>query len=294
MTPSTVLILAAVQVGPALPGDPNAVPTLPSQPPRTAAPAAPGRGDAPATGAEISSRLERCLSVIATNPAEALSAASSWQAETGGAARAQAGHCAGLALVQLGRFAEAKAAFAAAQNDAVGEDPAYAARLGGLAGNAALLGGDGAEAVTPLDAARTEALKAGEQELALGLQLDAAAARAQLGQLTEAQASMSAAREVWPQNAEVWLLSAMLSRGVGDLAGAQALIERAAQLAPRAPQVALEAGIIAALDGRIDAARQSWQSVLTVAPGTPMARTAQSYLAQLDGAAAPAPEPASR
>ena len=285
---TTLLTLAAAQVGPALPGDPNALPTLPPQPPRAAV-------DAPSAEAPtLSSRLERCLSVIGSNPAEALAASDKWLAEVSGAAQAEAGHCRGLALVQLGRFGEAQAAFTAAQASADAEEPAYAARLGGLAGNAALLGGDAATALPLLDAARAEALKAGEQELALGLQLDAAAARARAGQVTEALASMAAARETWPRNAEVWLLSAMLSRGTGDLAGAQAQVERAAELAPREPRVALEAGIIAALSGRADAARQSWQSVLAVAPDTLAAQAARGYLAQLDGQATTAGEPDSR
>ena len=285
---TTLLTLAAMQVGPALPGDPMATPTLPPQPNR------PAVGDPAAEPPALSSRLERCLSVIGSNPAEALAASETWLAEVSGAAEAEAGHCQGLALVQLGRFAEAQAAFTTARAEAAGEDTAYAARLGGLAGNAALLGGDAAAALPLLDAARAEALKAGEQELALGLQLDAAAARAQAGEVAEAVASMAAARETWPQNTEVWLLSAMLSRGTGDLAAAQQQVERAAQLAPREPRVALEAGIVAALSGRTDAAQASWQSVLAVAPGSPAAATARSYLAQLGADAATVREPDSR
>lgn len=285
---TTLVALAAAQVGPALPGDPNAVPVMPPQPARTAA--SQPTADAPA----LSSRLERCLSVIGSNPDEALKAADKWLAEVNGAAKAEAGHCLGLALVQLGRFAAAQAAFTSAQAEAAGEEPAYAARLGGLAGNAALLGGDAAGAVPLLDAARAQALKAGEQELALGLQLDAAAAKAQAGQVAAALASMAAARDTWPSDAEVWRLSAMLSRGAGDLVAAQAQIERAADLAPRSPQVALEAGIIAALSGRTEAARQSWQSVLTVAPDLPAAQAARSYLAQLGESASPIEEPDSR
>lgn len=270
---TATILAAAAQVGPALPGDPNAVVTLPPQPPRASAEAG---NEAPA----LSSRLERCLSVVATNPADALTASEAWAREVSGLARAEAGHCQGLALVQLGRFDEAQAAFVSAR-DGAGEEPAYAARLGGLAGNAALLAGDAAGAVALLDGARAEALKVGEQELALGLQLDAAAARVQAGQVAEAQASLRAARETWPANAQVWLMSATLSRGAGNLAEAQALIERAAELAPREPRVALEAGIIAALGGRTQAAEASWRSVLAVAPGSPAAEAARGYLAQL-------------
>lgn len=282
------LLMQAGTIGPSLPGDPTAVPTLPPQPTR-AAPAATQTAPAPLSG-----RLERCLSVVATQPAEALSAGDTWLRQASGEDRAEAGHCRGMALVQLSRHGEAKAAFLAARA-AVGQaDPAYAARLDGLAGHASLLGGDAAGALPLLDAARAGALAAGEGELALSLQLDAAAARAGLGQVAEARASLAAAGEAHPDNAEVALMSATLARQANDLAGAQAHIERAAALAPREPQVALEAGVIAVLAGRTEAAAQSWRSVLAVAPDSPTAATVRGYLQQIGAAPAPAAEPASR
>jgi Flp pilus assembly protein TadD len=159
--------------------------------------------------------------------------------------------------------------------------------LGALAGNAALLGNDAARALPLLDAARAGALTAGEQELALSVQLDAVAARASLGQVAEAEQSLAAARQTHPQNAEIWLMSAALARQSGDLAAAQKHIEQAATLAPREPQVALEAGVIAALAGRNEAAAQSWRSVLALAPTSPAAAAARDYLTQIGAAAAP-------
>lgn len=278
------LLMQAGTIGPALPGDPAAIPSLPPQPPRSA-PASPA---APAS-TPLSTRLERCLSVIATEPAQALSAGDTWLRQAKGEDRAEAGHCRGMALIQLGRHREATDTFVAAQSAVARDDAPYAARLGALAGNAALLGGDAARALPLLDAARAGALAAGEQDLALSVQLDAVAAWASLGQFTEAESSLAAARQTYPQNADIWLMSAALSRQAGDLAAAQKHIEQAATLAPREPQVALEAGVIAALAGRTDAAAQSWRSVLALAPASPAALAARGYLAQIGAAAAPAP-----
>jgi tetratricopeptide (TPR) repeat protein len=279
------LVMQAGTIGPALPGDPTTVPTLPPQPPRSA-PAASPAAPAPAAAA-LSSRLERCLSVVTTDPVQALSAGDTWLRQAKGLERAEAGHCRGMALIQLGRQREAVEAFVAAQTAVAKEDAPYAARLGALAGNAALLGNDGARALPLLDAARAGALAAGEQELALSVQLDAVAARASLGQVAEAEQSLAAARQTHPQNAEIWLMSAALARQSGDLAAAQKHIEQAATLAPREPQVALEAGVIAALAGRNEAAAQSWRSVLALAPTSPAAAAARDYLTQIGAAAAP-------
>lgn len=279
-----MLLMQAGTIGPALPGDPTAIPTLPPQPPRSAS-ASPTVAPAPTP---VSTRLERCLSVVPTEPAQALSAGDTWLRQAKGEDRAEAGHCRGMALIQLGRHREATDAFVAAQTAVAKDDAPYAARLSALAGNAALLGGDAARALPLLDAARAGALAAGEQDLALSVQLDAVAARASLGQLAQAEASLAAARQTYPQNSEIWLMSAALARQAGDLAAAQKHIEQAATLAPREPQVALEAGVIAALAGRNEAAAQSWRSVLALAPTSPAATAARDYLAQIGAAAAPA------
>lgn len=279
------LLMQAGTIGPALPGDPAAIPSLPPQPPRSA-PAAPTAAPA------LSNRLERCLSVVPAKPAQALSAGDTWLRQSKGEDRAEAGHCRGMALIQLGRYREATDAFVAAQTAVAKEDAPYSARLGALAGNAALLGNDAARALPLLDAARAGALAAGEQDLALSVQLDAVAARASLGQFTGAESSLAAARQTFPQNAEIWLMSAALARQAGDLTAAQKHIEQAATLSPREPQVALEAGVIAALAGRNEAAAQSWRSVLTLAPASPAAAAARDYLAQIGAAAAPAPSEA--
>ena len=102
-----------------------------------------------------------------------------------------------------------------------------------------------------------------------------------LDRATDAATALAQARELAPQNAEVWLLSATLARRMDDLPAAQDWIETAALLDRSNPSIGLEAGVIAALGGFPEAARDSWLSVIATAGGTPQAETARNYLEQI-------------
>ena len=229
--------------------------------------------------------LAQCLKLASTDPQAALDYAQGWRERAAGDLEfAQGAHCLGLALVQLGRGAEARQAFELASAEAPQDNLAYAARLAAMAGNAALSEGDAEAALPLLDRAGEMALLAGEKELGAGLRIDLARVLVRLNRAEDAASALAEAREADGINSEAWLLSATLSRRMERLGEAQAQIERAALLAPRDPQVGLEAGVIAAMSGRADDARASFQSVLALAPGTPAAERAQAYLAQLDAA----------
>ena len=101
-------------------------------------------------------------------------------------------------------------------------------------------------------------------------------------EFAQAEALLADARAARADSAEVWLLSASLSRMQEKLDAAQMYIERAAVLAPRNPQIGLEAGLIAAMAGNDEAARNSWQSVGTLAPGSAEAEIAEELLKRLD------------
>ena len=233
--------------------------------------------------------VQTCAARAEADPASALANAQALISRSNGVDRAIAGHCAALALsaqeqwsAAAQAFAEARAALPAGQAD-------YAARLALAQGAAHLASGDGAAALAAADQAHTNlahtnlAGPGGNGPLAGAIQTDRARALVALGRLDEAAAALVTARDADPDNDEVWLLSATLSRRMGDLAAAQAQIERAAILRPAGPEIGLEAGVIAALDGRDEAALRSWRSVLESAPGTPAALTAADYIAQLRG-----------
>ena len=104
-------------------------------------------------------RYEHCLNLAASNPAAALGVAGEWIKDKGGAA---AEHCSAVALVGLKRYPEA-----GARLDALAAAPGVGgnlrASLFDQAGNAWLLAGDAAHAVTSFQAAL--ALSASDPDL---------------------------------------------------------------------------------------------------------------------------------
>jgi tetratricopeptide (TPR) repeat protein len=235
---------------------------------------------APAHTAE-QARLTECLEQARTDPATAITTASLWLIEAHDAGKAWPRQCLGQAYVSVLRWDAARDAFVAARDAALPNDYSVRARLGAMAGNAALAGKDLAAALADLDKALADAALAGDKPLAGSIAADKARALVALGRNDEAAAALQQARAEAPQDAAVWLLSATLSRRTGDLQAAQAQIETAAGLAPTDPDIGLEAGVIAALAGNDEAARKSWNAVLALAPDGPAAQSARAYLAQI-------------
>lgn len=226
-------------------------------------------------------RLEGCLQQARTDPGTAITTAGLWLIEAHDAGKALPQQCLGQAYVSLLRWDAAHEAFLAARDAALASDFEVRARLGAMAGNAALAATDFANALADLDKAAADAALAGDKPLAGSIAADKARALVGLGRTDDAAATLLQARGEAPQNAEVWLLSATLSRRRNDLKDAQAQIETAAGLAPKDPAVGLEAGVIAALSGNDDAARKSWDAVVGLAPDGPEAKSARAYLAEI-------------
>lgn len=244
-------------------------------------------------------KAQDCLNQIDDDPEEAVDTATAWLGTAKDAERTEAGLCLGLAQSRLEAWDDAEAAFLGAR-EAAGSDRLMRARLGAMAGNAALAGGRPDHALAALDTARTDAQGLGggaaDGLLLTDVALDRARALVALKREDEAAAALAEARAAGPKNPEGWLLSATLSRRQGRLVEAQAQILKAAELLPVDPAIGLEAGVIAMLAGHEAAARRSWQSVIAAAPGSPQAATAQGYIAQLGpvaagAGAAPAPTP---
>ena len=232
-------------------------------------------------------RMQQCLALVKSAPLDAVDTAEAWRDSVKGSARAEPEHCLGLALSRLEQWDDAEQAFVAARDDAAANERELRARLGTMAGNAALAQGNAARALAHLDQAHGDALGAGDGRLIGETALDRARALVALKRDNDAATSLLEAREKTPRSAQAWLLSATLSRRQGKLDEAQTQIERAAELEPVDPEIGLEAGVIAVLSGRDDAARKSWQSVIAAAPASELAKTAKSYLDQLGDPAAP-------
>jgi len=229
------------------------------------------------------SQLDECLAAVNADPGQAVDLAQAWLQTAKGAAASQAGHCLGVALGRLERWDEAESAFLAARESA--GDQKSRARLGAMAGNAALARNAPGAALVSLDAAHADALAGGDKQLAGDVAIDRARALVALKRDDDAASALAEARAALPSNAQAWLLSATLSRRMNKLADAQAQIQKAAELMPIDPEIGLEAGVIAVLSGRDEAARKSWQSVIDAAPKSEAAATARGYLAQLGGSA---------
>ncbi|MBB4857894.1 tetratricopeptide (TPR) repeat protein [Novosphingobium chloroacetimidivorans] len=227
-------------------------------------------------------RTEGCIGEMEASPAAGALAAQKALDRATGEQRVRAGLCLGVALGAMERWSEAQNAFLRARDAASPTDSASRARLGAMAGNAALAGGSAASALPLLEAAQAQARSAGDADLLGTIAIDRARAHVALGQQAQAASALNEARAATPDNAQAWLLSATLSRRQNNLSQAQVQIERAAQIAPQDPEIGLEAGVIAVLSGRDAAARKSWQSVLATAPDSDAAKTAKAYLAQLD------------
>lgn len=283
---SFALALLAAQVGAF--NTPGAAPPLPHE--RDTTPLRPPpRSRAKAAGAPAPQPAEKVCPQTGDFTADA-DATRAWAARANGTDRAKANECLGTLLGMTGRWTESATAFTAARQDA--GTPQWRARLGTAAGEAALNANDPTTALTMLDATVPDALDS--TAMSGFVALLRARALVALKRDAEAEAPLAQARMAAPNDAEIWLLSATLSRRLHKLADAQTQIEKAAVLKPVDPAIGLEAGVIAVLGGRDEAARRSWQSVVSTAPDSVEANTAKGYLAQLDPALAtkPTPKPA--
>lgn len=237
----------------------------------------------------VASRLETCMSAAASEPTTALELAELWLAESEPTGHGEAQLCLGSAEAALDRWDEAEAAFLAGRDAAPGTNLALRAKLGAMAGNAALARSAPDRALAALDSAHADALVAADTALAGDIAMDRARALVALKREAEAAAALTEARTSNPANPQAWLLSATLSRRLGKLAEAQSQIEQAGLLLPVDPEVGLEAGVIAVLAGHDEAARRSWQSVIAAAPGSEAGKTAKTYIEQLGPAPVTAP-----
>lgn len=227
-------------------------------------------------------RMADCLAQTKADSGTAIETAAQWLKDVKGAQRALPQQCLGVAYSRLGEWDMAEQAFLAARDAVPAEDAARRGRLAAMAGNAALVEGRNADALSALDLARADATQAGEIRLRGEVDIDRARALVPLGRMKEAAEALAGAREDAAQSSDAWLLSATLARRDRDLVSAQRFIETAATLRPVDPAIGLEAGLIAALAGHDDAARKSWQSVVDADPSSDSANAARRYLAQLE------------
>lgn len=225
----------------------------------------------PATQAEAARSYQACLAAVRTNAATALSQAEAWVRAGGGA---PADHCAGLALVELGRLAEAAARLEAASSHA--KRPDLGADLLDQAGNVWLMEGSFNKAYGAFT--RSLALRPNQPHVmvdrarALGAQDDWEGVITELGKVLK----------LAPHNVEAHTLRAGARRRLGDLGGARGDIEAALAAAPSDPDALLERGAIRHLASDDAGARADWTEVLRKAPESPAADAARINMEALE------------
>jgi tetratricopeptide (TPR) repeat protein len=236
--------------------------------------ASPGHaGDGAARG-EAAQRYAACLELAHGEPARGLERARTWR-DTGGGDPAR--HCEGVALIRLGRYAEAGRRLEdLAETLSTGSGAGMRAKALAQAGQAWVLAGKPARA----EAVYGQALDLSPKDVELWI--DRALARFDMGRYWEAIDDLNRANELAPDRADVLVFRASAYRHVEAPTMAKADIRAALNRAPKHPEGLLEQGNIRRLAGNKTGARAAWLKVIEVAPESPAADAARENLAKLD------------
>ncbi|WP_119460858.1 hypothetical protein [Rhodospirillaceae bacterium SYSU D60014] len=214
-----------------------------------------------------------CITLAQRMPDEAFESALTWESVGGGSA---ARHCAAVALINVGEFAEAATRLEAIAKDTPVDKPQLAADLLGQAGQAWLMAG----MVERAYAAQTAALELAPEDV--DLLIDRSVTLADAANYWEAIDDLNRANALAPNRADVLVLRATAYRYVDGLELARADIEQALRIEPQNADALLERGILRRLAGDADGARRDWLQVAMLAAGTPTADAAQMNLETLD------------
>jgi tetratricopeptide (TPR) repeat protein len=219
-------------------------------------------------------RYAACLDLAHETPVRGLERARSWR-DTGGGDPAR--HCAGVALISLGRYAEAgRLLEELAKTLATGSSVAMRAKALAQAGQAWVLAGK----PTRAEAVYGQAIDLRPDDVEFWI--DRALARFDMGKYWEAIDDLNRANELAPDRADVLVFRASAYRHVEAPTMAKADIRAALQRRPNHPEGLLEQGNIRRLAGNKTGARAAWLKVIQVAPESPAADAARENLAKLD------------
>lgn len=232
----------------------------------------------PADTRSPEARFDACIHLSDTNPASAQKVAADWARAGGGVPAAQ---CLGIARSALGDWKGATDAFTTAASLADQIHAPGGPNLWVSAGDAALAGGDAAQArkllSTAIGAPNLPDQMKGEAYL------DRARADVAAEDLGAARGDMDEALKLVPADPVSWLLSATLARRMDDLTRAATDIKEAQTRAPKAPEVFFEAGNIAAASGDVAGARAQWSQAAAADPDSDIAKQAQAELTATAG-----------
>jgi tetratricopeptide (TPR) repeat protein len=236
-----------------------------------------GPGPLPALGQgqaiDHAREYEDCMVLARAAPEAGFESALAWQAMGGGEG---ARHCAAVALIGLGHYAEAARRLerlAAAM--ASGEVDLRAGVLA-QAGQAWLLAEDSGRAYAVQSAALE--IDPGNVELLLDRSITLAGAANYWGAVDD----LNRALDLAPGRPDLLILRASAYRYLDAFELARDDIARALAREPDNPDGLLERGMLRRLAGDTAGARQDWLRAIALAEGTPVADTARANLERLD------------
>ncbi len=217
----------------------------------------------------------RCMEEARQKPAAAFDDANAWRIAGGGH---PGEHCADVALIGLGRYAEAGSKLETLADAMVKGPPDLRAQVLGQAGQSWLLAGDPARAAAALTAAI--ALAPDDVDLLT----DRAEAFAGEKRYREAVGDLDRALALDGNRVDALVFRASAHRALDELESARRDVDAALRLAPDQPDALLERGNIRRLGGDDAGARSDWLRVAQVAPRSAAEVAAKANLAKLAGA----------
>lgn len=203
--------------------------------------------------ASDSAHYRRCMADAGTNPQAALADAEGW-ARAGGGVPAE--HCAGAALFNLKRYADAGKRLDRAAANPAKLDAEFRVALFNQAGNAWLVAGDGARAVQSFSGAL--ALSPGDPDLFA----DLARAHAMRRNWHEVVLDLNAALQLSPRRADLLILRASARRALKSYHDARLDIEAALKIKPDDGNALVERGLLRRQLGDLGGARRDFQAAL--------------------------------
>jgi tetratricopeptide (TPR) repeat protein len=213
-----------------------------------------------AAGAAASdaAHYRRCMADSSANPTAALADAEGWSRAGGGV---PAEHCAGSALFNLKRYADAGKRLDRAAASPAKLDAEFRVALFNQAGNAWLVAGDGARAIQSFSGAL--ALSPGEADLFA----DLARAHAMRRNWHEVVLDLNAALQLSPRRPDLLVLRASARRALKSYHEAHLDLEAALKIKPDDGNALVERGLLRRQLGDIGGARRDFQAALKTATG---------------------------
>lgn len=236
-----------------------------------AAAAASAQGTAPGAASRT---YQSCMVEARQAPGAGLATAKAWQARGGGA---PARHCAAVAMIGLGRYADAAGELQKLADDRKDRRaPTLRVDLLGQAANAWLIAGQPDMARRALD--RALALRPDDVDLLI----DRGVVLTSLKKYWDALGDLNRALVLAPRRPQALVFRAAAHRAVDALEPAENDINEALRLTPQNPDALLELGLILNRKGDKKGARAAWRELLDVAPNAPTAKIARRYLTEID------------